>query len=158
MNIRRLALAVALVAAAPLAYAQSQTKTDNMLVSINVTNNCSVAAGALAFGNADLSANADATATISVTCSNTGAYSLAFNNGGNAAGAQRRMQRGTSGEFLNYNLSGVAPGGTALTGFSGTSTGGNVANTHTVHGRVPTGQSNKTIGAYNDSVLVTLTY
>lgn len=156
MNIRRLAITAALLALSPAAFAA--TDTDNMLVSINVTNNCDVAAGALAFGSADLSANADATATISVTCSNVGAYSLAFNNGANASGAQRRMQRGASGEFLNYALSGVAPGGTALTGFTGTSTGGNVANTHTVHGRVPSGQSNKTIGAYNDSVLVTLTF
>jgi len=156
MSFRRLALAAVLVAATPAAFAA--TTTDNMLVSINVTNNCTVAAGALAFGNADLSANADATATINVACSNVGAYSVAFGNGNNVTGTQRRMQRAASGEFLNYNLFSDAGRTTALTGFSGTSVGGNTATPFTVYGRVPTGQGSKTTGTYNDSVVVTLTF
>ena len=156
MNVRRLALAAALVALSPAAFAA--TATADMVVSINVTNNCTVSAAPLAFGNSDLSAAADATAVIGVTCSNVGAYSVAFGPGNNVSGAQRRMQRGASGEFLNYNLFSDAGRATALTTFAGTSTGGNVANNHTVFGRVPAGQSNKTTGSYGDSVVVTLTY
>ena len=156
MNIRRLALAAALVAVSPVALAA--TATDNMVVSINVTNNCTVSAGALAFGNSDLSAAAAATAAIGVTCSNVGAYSVAFGNGANASGTQRRMQRAAAGEFLNYNLFSDAGRTTALTTLGGTSTGGGTPNVFTVYGQVPAGQSNKTTGAYGDSVLVTLTY
>lgn len=156
MSIRRLALAAALLAAAPVAFAQSATS--NMNVTINVTNTCTVAAGSLAFGNSTLAAAADASANIAVTCSNKGAYSLGFGNGGNAAGSQRRMKHATLADTLDYNLFSDTGRTTALTTFSGTSTGGNTADQHTVFGRVPSGQANKAIGAYNDSVLVTLTF
>lgn len=154
MNIRRLALAAALVALTPAAFAA--TDTDNLVVSINVTNACDVTAAPLAFGDADLSANVDASAVIGVTCSNVGAYSVAFGNGNNFSGGRRMT--GASGQFLNYGLFSDAGRTTALTTFGGTSTGGNTADNHTVYGRVPAGQSNKTTGAYGDSVVVTLTY
>ena len=158
MNIRRLALAAALFAAAPVAFAQSQTTTANMPVTINVTNTCTVGAGTLNFGDSSLAAAAGGQTNVNVTCSNKGAYSLAFNDGVNAVTGQRRMRHATLTDTLNYNLSGASVGGAALTGFSSTSTGGNVANVHTVYGQVPSGQSNKATGTYNDSVLVTLTY
>lgn len=157
MSFRRLALAAALVVAAPSAFAA--TANQNMAVSIDVTNACTLSTPALSFGTSDLAAAKNGSAIISVACSNKGAYSLAFNDGANASGSQRRLEQDGAGtDTLNYNLSGVSAGGAALTGFSGTSTGGNVANTHTVYGQVPAGQSNKATGSYSDSVQVTLTY
>lgn len=160
MTIRRLALAAALLAATPLAFAQSSPQTANMPVTITVTNTCTVAAGTLAFGTQTLAAAADASANITVTCSNRGAYTLAFGDGNFVNGGQRRMEHTDAGitQHINYDLFSDAGRTTALTTLGGTSTGGGTGDVRTIFGRVPSGQANKETGNYADSVVVTLTF
>ena len=131
---------------------------------------CTTSAQAVAFGNYDpLSAlPTDSTGQVSVTCTNLVSllvsYTVALSTGVSGSYASRQLASGAN--RLNYNLY------TDVThllvwgnGTGGTSTVGNTflvvllgttAN-HTVYGRIPARQ-NASVGAYTDTITVTVTY
>lgn len=134
---------------------------------------CSVSVGSLVFPAYNPLANrsSDSTADAVVRC--TGAvglsipYDLGMGAGSAGAFSLRRMWSGAVG--LGYNL--FADAGLTTVWGDGSS-GSNVLSssvsivllgqaaqrTHTVHARIPAGQTSMVPGSYSDAVLVTLTY
>lgn len=116
----------------------------------------------LAFGNVPglITANVDRTTTIGMLCTGRTAWQIGLGNGLNANGNIRRM-RNAGGQFVTYELhrnSGYNSrwGNTLNTDtLSGTGTG--VSQPQTVFGRVPAPQT-PNVGAYSDTVTVTVTY
>jgi spore coat protein U-like protein len=162
--IRKPLIASALLCAMPgAAWAGSQNTP--MSVSATVTANCTVSTTSVAFGNVNAvsGSNYDATGTVSVTCTSGSGWSASASVGG-GSGATFTTRRMTSGaNTLNYTLytdSGrntVWGDGTGTTGtLSGTGNG--AAQTLTVYGRVPSGQTTVPAGSYADTVSVTVTY
>jgi spore coat protein U-like protein len=160
-------LVLGAVAAGP-ALAQTSPQTDNMAVSATVTDNCTISAGALAFGNYNPinATDVDAEATLTLTCTLDASATITLGQGANADGTStaaipvRRML--FEDKFLTYDLfsdSGrtlvwQAEGGTgvAYTGI------GSVDTSVQVFGRIPGGQSTLPTGDYTDTVVVTITF
>lgn len=145
--------------------AQADTANSNLSVSATVTNNCTVSTGAVAFGSVNTigGANIDGTGSLSVTCTKGAGWTAAAGVGGGtgATFATRKMAAGT--DLLNYTLytdssrSSVWGNGTGSTAqFSGSGTGS--AQSSTIYGRVPSGQTSVPAGSYTDTVAVTVTY
>jgi spore coat protein U-like protein len=157
-------LTAAIVAASP---AQAVTTPGSLDVSATVTANCALSTSAVAFGNVDVTsgANNDAAGSISVTCTNGTAWTASADAGAGtgASLASRKMNDGAS-NLLNYvlytdssrtNVWGDGVGGTtALVSGDGTGT----ADTRTIYGRIPSGQTGVPSGIYGDTVAVTVTY
>lgn len=127
-----------------------------------VASNCLVSATGINFGSAGtLAANVDSTGTLSVQCTSTVPYIVAL-NGGNAAATdptQRKMSKGA--ERITYGLyrdvaRTLAWGSTGgVNTAAGTGTG--LAQSLTVHGRIPP-QTTPSTGVYSDTIVVTVTY
>jgi spore coat protein U domain-containing protein, fimbrial subunit CupE1/2/3/6 len=134
----------------------------NFTVSASVAANCSISAGALAFGaydpvTANASTDLDQTSTITVACTKGSTGVVSLNNGSNASGSTRRMKSGT--DFLSYEMYSD----------SGRSTVWNASNTVsytaaskatsglTLYGRVAAGQD-VPVGNYSDTVQATITF
>jgi spore coat protein U-like protein len=157
-------LGAAIVAASP---ASAATTPGSLDVSATVTDNCALSTTAVAFGNVDVTsgANNDAAGSISVTCTNGTAWSASADAGAGTGAtlASRKMNDGAS-NLLNYvlytdsgrtNVWGDGVGGTtALVSGDGTGT----ADTRTIYGRIPSGQTGVPSGIYGDTVAVTVSY
>ena len=163
--LRPLGLSALVCTAFAAAPAQATTTGTTLDVSATVTANCSVSSTALGFGNVDVTSgsNADGTGAISVTCTNGTAWAASADAGGGTGAtlATRQMTDGTN--LLNYALYtdsgrttvwGDGVGGTTAT-ISGTGSG--TAQSSTIYGRIPSGQT-VPAGAYADTVNVTVTY
>jgi len=140
------------------------TQSTNMGVSATVTANCTISTTPVAFGSVDtLAGNHDATGSVSISCTN-GAPWSATANAGAGSGATLPVRRMTSGaNTLAYSLYidsshasiwGSGSGGTSAV----TGTGSGSAQSFTIYGRVPSGQSSVPAGTYTDTVSVTVTY
>lgn len=151
---------------APLA--QAGTANGNFQVSATVIAACNVSGSQMNFGGSidPLSASVpvDASSTLTVTCTNTTAYSVALSAGANAGGAtnfgSRAMKSGNN--TLAYQLysdsqrSTVWGDGTnSSSPVTGTGTGS--SQSLTIHGRVPS-LSGAIPGTYSDTVTVTVSY
>ena len=120
---------------------------------------CSVAAVGVAFSPYDVFSTlaSDITGTVNVSCDKSTTYTISLSTG--AGTYASRTMTGSSGALI-YNLYIDA---TRLTiwgdGTAGTTTVGGTAKTasHTVYGRIPA-QQNAVVGAYTDTVIVTLTF
>ena len=135
-------------------------------VSATVSSNCVVSTSALAFPTVDVTSGAavDGTGAISVTCTSGTAWTASA-DAGEGTGTSlvtRKMESGAN--LLNYVLYtnvgrttiwGDAVGGTTAT-IGGTGTG--AAQSSTIYGRVPAGQTSLPAGAYADTVAVTVSY
>ena len=103
----------------------------------------------------------DQTSSISMTCTGRTAWNVGLDNGLNASGNIRRMRQGATANHVNYELYRDSTltdrwGNTIGTDtVPGTGTG--VAQTLTVHGRLPAAQ-NAPAGNYSDTITVTVTY
>lgn len=141
------------------------TDTTTFRVTANVPAQCRVTATDLAFGAVDpLGGDVDQTSSISVRCTKNTTYTVGMDAGVTAGAtiAQRKMANGP--DTMNYNLYldagrssvwGTAAGSVAV----GTGTGMGNTLTHTVYGRVPTGQTNLAVGNYQENTItVTVTY
>jgi spore coat protein U-like protein len=155
--------AAALVLVAPTA-ASAGTQATNMPVSATVTANCTISAGSVLFGNVNtMAGNHDATGTVTVSCTNGAAWSVSA-GAGNGASATMAVRRLTSGaNTLNYSLYTSGTYGTVWgDGTSGTAaisgTGNGAAQSFTVYGRIPSGQTSVPTGSYSDLVSITVTY
>jgi spore coat protein U-like protein len=155
-------LAAVLFAASPAA---ASTAGANLGVNATVTGNCAVTSSPVAFGNVDVTTGgATATGSIAVTCTN-GTDWTASADQGQGSGATLALRQMTSGaNLLNYvlytdsnqtNVWGDGAGGTTAT-ITGTGTG--VAQTQTIYGSIPAGQTGAPAGSYADTVAVTVTY
>ncbi len=147
-------------AAAAASNVHAGTANGNMLVSATVLDTCIlVVPPTMAFGNYSGSV-IDAQSDISVTCTGTTAYDIAINAGGSADISARTMSE-IGGDTLSYQLYTDAPRSTVFgdgtTGTKATGTGDGTLQTISIYGRVPASQYSD-IGAYTDTVTVTLSY
>lgn len=142
------------------------TATANLSVSATVSVNCTVSAGTLAFGSydpvvANASADLDASGTFTVACTK-GSAGVTIDLGqGTNYSSGRRMA--ASSNYLTYQLYSDS-GRTTVWG--STSSGATVAlsaptskaaTTHTVYGRVASGQD-LPAGSYSDTVVATVNF
>lgn len=164
-RLRLAALTAAFIVMGAASPAFAQTATGNLGVSATVTGNCTLTTTPVAFGNIDAtaSANTDATGGISVTCTNGTTWSAAADAGAGTGAtlASRKMANGAN--LLNYALYTESTRTTLWgDGASGTATidgtGSGVAQNTTIYARVPGSQTSAPAGAYNDTVVVTVTY
>lgn len=158
-------IAAAAIALAAPGTALAGTQQTTMGVSATVTANCSITALPVAFGNINPLAGGAFTATgsVTVTCTTGSPWGVTADAGG-GSGATLSVRRMTySGNTLNYalytdsgyvNVWGSGTGGTA----SVTGTGNGSAQTFTIYGRIPAGQTAAPAGGYSDTVNVTVTY
>ena len=158
-----LAAVLSLAAAAP-AFAQAEADLD---VAATVTENCIVSAGAMDFGDVDVTSGShfDATAQLTVKCTSGTEWTASADAGlgTGATVASRKMQDG-SANLLSYGLftdagratSWGASAGESVGVFTGEGTGAN--QTKTIYGRVFGGQSSLPAGEYEDTVQVTVSY
>jgi spore coat protein U-like protein len=168
-NALRLIAAGALLAAGLPLTASAQTITINA----TVNSQCNIGNATVNLGPITLAAQTDSTGTsISLTCNKGATVSVALNNGVNASGTQKRMQRGATGDYLDYSItvpgiSGVTTTCPALPGTSWDATNTFAAtNLYTASGgprsvllcvSVPSGQFSVGAGSYTDTVTATLT-
>jgi len=148
-----------LVAMAAPAAAQTSA---NLSVTATVVANCTVSAGAVAFGAYDPTAAGavDGSGAFDVTCTQGTVATLALGAGQHASGGVRRLQSGS--HFLTYELykdagrteAWGASGGAALTLTGAPS---NAARNITVFGRIP-GAQNVGVGSYSDTVVISVTF
>lgn len=140
--------------------------TGSFAVTATVDASCIVSGSALAFGAFDVlsGSNVDSTSALSATCTNGSAYTIGL-NAGTSTGATvstRQMKHTDGTTLLNYSLSTVSAGGTNWDDIGGTTvasgTGSGVAQSITVYGRVPTGQTLPKVGAYSDSIIATIDF
>lgn len=152
------------VAFALSAPAAAETKTATMGVSATVADNCSITATPVAFGTVDVTSGSAATAQggITVKCTMGTSWSATASLGGNASGSTRRMAHTTDPtKLLSYELfrdSGLSNAWTNDSGGAVTGSGTGADDSVTIYARVPTGQQTAALGAYADSVTVTVTY
>jgi spore coat protein U-like protein len=147
--------------------ALAATATSNMAVSATVSDNCTISAGALAFGAYDtVSGTAvDGTANVTVACTLDSVSTITLGQGANAdAGSTdavplRRMTDGT--DFLTYGLFQEAGhvtlwGNTDITGQEYTALSSDPTDL-IVYGTIDGAQS-VPAGAYTDTVVATITF
>lgn len=155
------ALALTLVCTGTAEAAQA---TANLNVSATVADTCGVTDAALAFGTVVPSAGTTLpiTGSISVTCSLGTTFSVGLGNGQNLSGGARRMRKGSTTDYLTYEIYKDLLGTTRFgdTGSSDRATGlgvGLIATPIAFFGAIPSGQSSVT-GSYTDTVQITLYY
>jgi spore coat protein U-like protein len=159
-------LALAAVVTAP---ALAGTATSNLSVTATVSNNCTSATVAMAFGaydpvSAHASSDLDGTGTVTVTCTKNASTTITLGQGSNAdtgstdAAPLRRLKVGSN--YLSYGLYSDSGRSTVWGNTSGTGkahTGTGTATDMTVYGRIPWGQNVPT-GSYTDTVVATVNF
>jgi spore coat protein U-like protein len=144
------------------------TETSNMAVSVDITNSCTISAGALAFGSYDPVAGTqvDGTADLTVACTEGSTNGITLGQGANAdsgssdAAPLRRMTDGSS-NFLSYALFSDSGRSTVWGNTVGTDVDYVAADsssaTVTVYGRIAAAQS-APAGTYTDTVVATIEF
>jgi spore coat protein U-like protein len=146
---------------------QAASTTSTLGVSATAAAACTLTAAPVAFGTLSTSAATSATGSVTVNCTNGDALTIALDAGTSASGSQRRLVN--AGNYLNYSLyqptaAGTAESSPAVAWGDGTALGSTFGTTSTgaaqvfnVYGSVPSGQT-LYVGAYTDTVTVTLSY
>jgi spore coat protein U domain-containing protein, fimbrial subunit CupE1/2/3/6 len=131
-------------------------------VTATVSSNCTIGATAVSFGSQGiLSSNKDAQGTLSVQCTTNLPYAVSLDGGISGASnpTQRKMTFSTSN--VTYGLYRDAarslPWGSTAGVDTASATGTGLTQTLTVYGRVPP-QTTPKAGAYNDTIVATVTY
>ncbi|MGJ0508164.1 MAG: Csu type fimbrial protein [Methylocystis sp.] len=140
----------------------TNTDTTTFNVTASVVPSCSVTANNLNFGTLGvLNTAADASATVAPVCTNGTPYTVGLNGGLSSATdpTQRKMKKGS--EFILYGLyrdaARTQPFGDTVGVNTVSGTGSGLSQSVPVYGRVPP-QGTPSSGAYNDTVIVTLTF
>ena len=154
------------------------TNTGSLSVTSSVAQTCTVSTtSALAFGPYDpIAASALlGTGSVSIKCTKgSSAITIDLDAGSHASGSQRKMLGGTSGDFLNYNVTqpatttpwtscagstvwGSTVGGSVYTP-SGVTWSAAAAQAFRVCGSVPAVQDVSADGSYTDTVIVTVNF
>jgi spore coat protein U-like protein len=143
--------------------AQASTATSSFVVSATVLSVCLVTASPLAFGNYDPTASTatSGSTTLAVTCTNGTPYNVGL-NAGTGTGATVTTRKMTFGSnLLSYSLYADSGHSTVWGQTVGTNTvtgtGTGLPVTQTVYGQIPAQQA-MPIGAYTDTITVTVTY
>lgn len=173
---RKTSIALGLIAAISTAPAMAAVATGNLNVKANVVASCAVKTNTAASGDATLdfgqidstklNTNIDADtsttggAKLSVTCTNGTSYTVIAGLGNNSVSGQRNM-KSTGADLIAYNLYTTSARTTvfpttpaAATPVTGTGT----TQTYDIFGRIPTLTTLPAVGAYTDTVLMTVTY
>lgn len=161
-------LAIAGVIAVASFGATAATATNTFQVQTNVQASCTVAAAPLTFANVDPIANqttaTDGSTTISVTCSNTTPYNIGLSagNGSGATVSGRKMTIGASSDTLDYALftdsNRSQNWGETVDVDTVADIGSGQSQPFTVYGRIPSGQGTAKVGAYTDTITVSVSY
>ena len=143
------------------AVAQANPATTTFNVTATVLKDCIVSATALPFGNY-IGAVVNVSSTVTVTCTNSTAYTVGLNAGLTTSATVTTRQMGITQPAggLNYSLlttsfTGSNWGNTSGSWVSGTGSG--AAQPLTVYGVLPAGQYVPP-GSYTDTIAVTVTY
>lgn len=156
--------------------AHASTVTGNLLVKANVIAGCTVNTSATGSvtdavidfgtistlaGGATASTSSTGGAKVGVLCNNNTSYSMMADGGSNLSGTtQRRMKNTGAADYLPYDLytdSGYSSAiGVGTTFLSGSGTGAEVM--FDIYGKIPAGTTLPTVGAYLDTVTLTVTY
>jgi spore coat protein U-like protein len=144
--------------------AEAAQATANLTVTATVADTCGVTDAALSFGTIVPTAGTavPVTGAISVTCSLGTSFSVGLGNGANASGAVRRMRLGATSNYLTYEIYKDLLTTTRFgdTGSSDRAAGvgvGLLVTPIAFFGSVASGQT-ASVGAYSDSVQITLYY
>lgn len=157
------ALPLCVAGFAPVAHAATANTT--FQVSATVVDSCNVMATPLVFGNYDAIAGVvvDAAAVVYPQCSSGTYYSIALDAGlGNGASLTDRKLTGPAGSVLSYGIftdagrTNAWGNGAGGTGYS-VNTGNGGSQPVTMFGRIPAEQ-NASVGAYVDTITLTLSY
>jgi len=138
---------------------QADTAQANVAVSASVAANCLVTGGSVSFGaydplGANESANLDASGSFSIRCTRGVTAQVGLGTGANYS-AGRRMQSGSSGNYLGYELysdSNRTVVWNNSTNRYGYTAANKSATSLTIYGRVPSGQD-PVAGTYDDTVV-----
>jgi spore coat protein U-like protein len=155
---------LALGAAAFGVNSYAATATGNFDVTATVTASCTVSGTTLAFGSFDvLGAAVHNTSTLTATCTNGSAWTIGLGVGTNGGGSvtTRKMVHTDGVTKLNYGLytdNAWSTNWDNVTPNWGTGTGTGVAQTLTVYGEIPSGQTSAKAGAYTDTVTATINF
>ncbi|MDI1238538.1 MAG: spore coat U domain-containing protein [Polaromonas sp.] len=143
--------------------ALAATSTSSLTVSVTVPATCHITATALAFGIYTGTVDLDP-ATLTITCSNTTAYTVALNAGlgaNPAATVSTRHMNGPAASGLPYALfrdaSRTLNWGQTIGVDTVAGRGNGSPQTLTVYGRIAAGQL-VTPGSYSDTIIATITY
>lgn len=152
----RLLIATSIAAASGSSFAASATSSFD--VGIQVLATCSISATNMTFTSitTGTTSNNDATSSLTVNCSNGTSYTIALDNGANYM-ANRRLV--SSGNYIGYQLysdSGRSTQWNSTITKTGVGNGGDQS--HTVFGRIPSGQNVPQTGSYADLVTATVSY
>jgi spore coat protein U-like protein len=164
-GLRMAGAAAALALAALPGTAGAQSVSSNLNVTANVTANCTVSTSPIAFGSVNTLSGAPVNASggVTVTCTN-GTLWTASADQGQGAGASFTARRMSSGSnTLAYNIFTDSARTIVWGDGSGSSAtvsqnGSGAAQSITVFGQVPAGQSSVPAGSYSDTVAVTISY
>jgi spore coat protein U-like protein len=140
---------------------KAATATSSFAVTASVAANCTISAGALAFGAyepvvTNASTDLDQTSTISVACTKGSTGVVSLDNGANFSSG-RRMKAGAN--YLGYEMYNDS-GRTTVWNSSNTvsyTAASKAASSLTVYGRVAAGQD-VPVGSYSDTVVATITF
>jgi spore coat protein U-like protein len=164
MRLNRLKIIAALALAGLAFSSHADTTTGTLNVSATVASTCATSGGTLGFGTY-AGSQTDATGTLSVTCTLGTAAQITLNGGANQDGGTadapvRRMQAGSTGNYLTYQLYSDS-GRTSIWGNTTASdvdiTGTGVSQSVNVYGRI-SGSQNVPAGSYTDTVTATITF
>ncbi|KCZ55331.1 hypothetical protein HY29_12405 [Hyphomonas beringensis] len=153
--LRKVVLGTALILCTPTALAD--TATGNLQVQAVVLNTCAVATLPVVFADVGLTSTT-ANGTITVTCTNTGGFTVALNGGGSGDIAARELSHLTETSSFEYQLYTDAGFSTV---WGDDSTGSTVSGTGPLDVLTVYGQTTSTpeiAGSYSDSVQVTVTF
>jgi spore coat protein U-like protein len=165
MRLNKISLAIVAAGLTVAGSSLAATTSSTFQVTANVVAQCNISAANLGFGPVDpLGGNVDASSALTVKCTKNSAYTVGLDAGTTTGAtiAARKMANGV--DIMNYNLYTDAArasvwGNTTGTWASGTGAGMGTAQTLTVYGRVPTGQTNLAVGSYTETTITaTVTY
>ncbi|WP_419234608.1 spore coat U domain-containing protein [Rickettsia endosymbiont of Nabis limbatus] len=139
------------------------TATTNFAVTATVLPSCTVTATPLNFDPYTSQSNSDKTSTISVICTTGTSYHVKLDQGQHGTSTTARKMQGTvTSSTLNYFIYSDSArtinwGNNANNNDSPQGTGTGLAQTYTVYGRIPSGQTTAPADAYTDQIGVSIT-
>lgn len=162
---RKIAFGFAAIAALAATPALAASASNQMPVSVNVINSCTVSASPMAFGTLTSvgGVNVDTTASVDLICTIGAAYDVAMDVGIHATGSQRYLQNTTDAtKKIPYGVYRDSARGQNWGNTSGTDTvAGSSATglaTLTAYGRIPASATSVPAGSYTDTVTVTVNF
>ncbi|WP_296675258.1 spore coat U domain-containing protein [Novosphingobium sp.] len=162
---RKIAFGFAAIAAVAATPALAASASNQMPVSVNVVNSCTVSATPMAFGTLTSvgGVNVDTTSNVDLICTIGASYDVSMDFGTHAAGSQRNLQNTTDAtKKIPYGVYRDSARGLSWGNTSGTDTvvGSSATGlaTLTAFGRIPSTATSVPAGSYTDTVTVTVNF